>query len=677
MSARSRGGIRSLEVVILVSLLFPSIVAGLPQRPSSEHEALDLDLFLAKPRVREVALSGDGLSVAVLLRESFGASLRILDNHTGSRVQEFQARFIESVFWSSDSRVVFLETQSRIGFWEVGAERPSWFLELDSDLETRFLGVDPVLPRHVLLSEHPAADLYFLVRVGTDGQRQVLRESAEPIRSFLLDGKGDVSFLKTTEGLEQIILDVRESVPVEVLRCSATDACQPLSQQGENGLFVKGRFDGDLWTLSVLDLERGVNHRVHQDPEGLADLASVVFDSSGTVPLLATYDSDRRRVYGLSETTVGHLQRLRDLLPEAEIRVESEITGPFWLIAESGPRIQHPRYLIYRTSDGTVRRLLTEEREQVESLPELELVTQEPVSYQASDGVLIHGFLSVPRGVELSRTPVVVRVHGGPWDHVRSGFNTLTQFLVSRGYIVFQPNFRSSTGFGMRFLTAGRGEFGEGQVHQDLIDGLDWLLKQRIGDSERVAILGHSFGGFAALGAVSFAPERFVVGVASSPPIDLVRAVRDMDPLETTSGGIPKQLAVSELLVDMSNPKAVSELVSRSPEANAERTARPLLIFAGGQDPKVEVADVKHYAATLADLGKDVSLLVDEERGHGFDTEISYRAYLYLVEQYLGQALGGVRSSTKDPLLVDYLESNLLLVGPTLQSTKVVRMPQM
>ena len=93
--------------------------------------------------------------------------------------------------------------------------------------------------------------------------------------------------------------------------------------------------------------------------------------------------------------------------------------------------------------------------------------------------------------------------------------------LANRGYVVYEPNFRGSTGFGRAYMRAGKGDFGNGRVQQDIVEGVRFLAAQGIGDASRAGIVGASFGGYSALLGVTFQPELFRVGVAAVPPADL------------------------------------------------------------------------------------------------------------------------------------------------------------
>ena len=280
-----------------------------------------------------------------------------------------------------------------------------------------------------------------------------------------------------------------------------------------------------------------------------------------------------------------------------------------------------------------------------------------PISFRASDGMSIHGFLALPPGRAPSQAPLVVHVHGGPWSHVAAGYSTMTQFLVSRGYAVFEPNFRGSTGYGRRYMLAGKQDFGNGRVQQDIVDGTRHLLDRGIGDRRRVGIIGSSFGGYAALQGVTFAPGLFRVAVAAMPPADFGWVMRWQMRREAAAGheGIGLRQSLSQLGMDPARPALARRLSAQSPLANADRLERAVLLIAGGQDRSVPIRSVVDYAARLKSLGRPITLFVDPKSGHRVDDPATQEQFLFLLSKMLHAHLGGSDEpalSSRDTLLL-------------------------
>ena len=241
--------------------------------------------------------------------------------------------------------------------------------------------------------------------------------------------------------------------------------------------------------------------------------------------------------------------------------------------------------------------------------------------------------------------------------------------LVNRGYAVFQSNFRGSTGHGRDYVFAARGDYGNGRVQQDIVDGVHYLLAQGIGDAQRIGIVGHSFGGYSALLGVTFAPELFKVAVAGSPPADFGWSMRWL--LDTgDQGALPDRslaAALRALSVDPADPATYARLHAQSPVANVSRLRRPVLILAGGADRVVAIREVINYAARLKRLGKPVSLYVEPGGGHSPVDRIPREAYGYLIEAMLHAHLGGAAPEAPGAELRAYLQKNLRLADRDLQ----------
>jgi dipeptidyl aminopeptidase/acylaminoacyl peptidase len=160
----------------------------------------------------------------------------------------------------------------------------------------------------------------------------------------------------------------------------------------------------------------------------------------------------------------------------------------------------------------------------------------QPVSFQARDGLTIYGYLTLPQKKQLKNIPLVLYVHGGPWERDTWGYNEFVQYFSNRGYACLQVNFRGSIGYGKQFINAGDREWA-GKMHSDLIDAVAWAVKEHNCDPTKVAIVGMSYGGYAALVGATFTPDVFCCAVDLWGPSNLVTLVRSITSFSPSSTG--------------------------------------------------------------------------------------------------------------------------------------------
>lgn len=224
-----------------------------------------------------------------------------------------------------------------------------------------------------------------------------------------------------------------------------------------------------------------------------------------------------------------------------------------------------------------------------------------PVEYTAADGLRIHGILTTPPGVQDPRgLPLVVLPHGGPAAHDTLIFDYWAQAIASRGYVVLQPNFRGSTGYGDAFREAGYGEWGR-KMQSDLSDGVRWLAEQGMIDPERVCIVGASYGGYAALAGVTLEQGVYRCAVSYSGVTDLRRMLRD----EARDGGHNDNATLRYWNRFMgANGMEDRSLDERSPAFLAARAGAPILLMHGRDDHVVPIIQSRVMADALREAGK-------------------------------------------------------------------------
>jgi dipeptidyl aminopeptidase/acylaminoacyl peptidase len=247
-------------------------------------------------------------------------------------------------------------------------------------------------------------------------------------------------------------------------------------------------------------------------------------------------------------------------------------------------------------------------------------------------------YLTLPAGEKStpkSPLPMVLLVHGGPWARDQYGYNSHHQWLANRGYAVLSVNFRGSVGFGKAFVNAGDLQWGR-RMHDDLLDAVEWAVKQGVADRRRIAIMGGSYGGYATLAGLAFTPDVFCCGVDIVGPSNL----------ETLLATVPPYWAAffENLARRVGDPRTEDGralLRERSPLHSADRITKPLLIGQGANDPRVKQAEADQIIEAMRAKNLPVTYVLYPQEGHGFAVPENSLSFNAIAETFLAAHLGG------------------------------------
>ena len=378
------------------------------------------------------------------------------------------------------------------------------------------------------------------------------------------------------------------------------------------------------------------------------------YDISGPVPNKArndfmgfNYEKDR----SYTEWTDPKLKQVQVFLDEefgmgnASI-VSSSKTNDFLVVAVKEAS-QPGGYYLYDVPTGSFR-LLGWSRSQIKD-GKVNPVSY--MSYKASDGMAIKMVVTMPRHrTDAKKLPVVVLTHGGPYG-VRdyAEFDTWAQSVAELGYVVIQPNYRGSGGYGSAFLKAGRNDGFGTRMQDDLNDAVDYLAGQGIVDPSRACMMGWSYGGYASARAAQRDPQRWKCTIAGAGVYDL-QLMRDFDK------GYLGTFGANYLA------KGATSLAAVSPAKNASGKWSPILIVHGVRDPRVPIAQARTLVAALKSAGKtqgtDFQYIEQPLNGHysRFFTEAEGLEWLGGVRDWLGRWNPAYIATDKDkpvPLIAD------------------------
>jgi dipeptidyl aminopeptidase/acylaminoacyl peptidase len=215
------------------------------------------------------------------------------------------------------------------------------------------------------------------------------------------------------------------------------------------------------------------------------------------------------------------------------------------------------------------------------------------------------------------------------------GYNPMHQWLSNRGYAVLSVNFRSSTGFGKRFINAGDKQWA-GKMHDDLLDAVEWATSQGIADKSKIAITGGSYGGYATLVGLTFTPDTFACGVDIVGPSNLITLLSTIPPYWA-----PILNMFTSRVGDHRTEDGKKLLEARSPLNFVERIKRPLLIGQGANDPRVKQAEADQIVEAMQKKKIPVTYVLYPDEGHGFARPENRMSFNAIAETFFAQCLGG------------------------------------
>ena len=388
-------------------------------------------------------------------------------------------------------------------------------------------------------------------------------------------------------------------------------------------MYIQTSVDANAGRLVKMDVATGAVEVIAADE--VYDIAGAMLNPDSLEVEAVLVYRDRIEYQVFDDAVRGEIEALQRLSAGDLMISDRSDDDRTWLVAfdvDNGP----VKYYTW-DRDAKAATFLFDHRPLLNDYP---LVPMEPFSFAARDGLMIHGYLSFPAGVERADLPAVLVVHGGPWVRDGWGLDAEAQWLANRGYVCVNVNFRGSSGYGKDFLNAGDREWGA-KMHDDLLDAVDHLVAQGIIDRERVAIYGGSYGGYAALVGATFTPDVFTCAISMVGPSNL----------NTLIASVPEYW---KPLLAMFHKRVGSDedfLWSRSPLSKVDDIRIPVLIGQGENDPRVKQAESEQIVAAMKDHGIDYEYALYANEGHGLVKPENRLDFYHRADRFLAKHLGG------------------------------------
>jgi dipeptidyl aminopeptidase/acylaminoacyl peptidase len=615
--------------------LLVSPVWGLEQEPPP---LIPLEDFFRNPESAAYRISPDGKKLAYLKpwENRLNIFVRDIDSGEERRLTSSEERDVADFFWKGSDRVAFSQDKG-------GDENFHIFIVGINGGEIReltpFVGVKTHVtdnleedPAHMLISmnldNREVFDVY-RVDVETGEMSQIARNPGN-ITRWMTDHDGHTRIAYQTDGTDiGILYRASEDEPFKTLiTTSFKDDFSPLFFSYDNkSLYVASNINRDKTAIYEYDPDKNETLALlFEHPD--VDVDSLLSSKKRKVLTGVAYTTDKSRYHFFDDNRRQLQETLEAKFPGYEVAVtgmdddEKRAT-----VATYSDRSLGAYYLYDRDTDK-----LEKLAERSPWLKEEQMAEMTHVEYKARDGLMIHGYLTLPPGTASRDLPLVVIPHGGPSSRVSWGYRAEAQFLANRGAAVLQPNFRGSTGYGKTFWQAGFKQWGK-NMQNDITDGVKWLISRGIADEKRVAIYGGSYGGYAALAGAAFTPDLYACAV------DYVGISSIFTMYESYPPYWKPWLEMEyEMVGDPVKDKALLEEIS--PIFHVDKIKIPLLIAHGANDPRVKKSESDQIVEAVKASGHDVIYMVKENEGHGFRNEENRFDFYRAMEEFFRKHLG-------------------------------------
>jgi dipeptidyl aminopeptidase/acylaminoacyl peptidase len=620
----------------------------------------EVDRFLKRDTIGTVKISPTGAyyaaTVALEDRTILVVSRRS-DRTLTARAGGGSHSDVADFWWVSDERVVIamaektsaLERPVATGeLYAVNADgsgAKKLFAATDSDEQGTLTSLHGTHYRFAeLIDTLPHDDEHILVAITTftvNPVTQVVRMDARngrttpvanaPLRRarFVSDAQGRVRFAAGSdkENFSHLLYRDDDRADWQTLNSEKTSGhvewALGLSADGKTAYLLVQQPTGPD-NIVALDPASGKRRTLVADP--LVDPEVILFSAGGSVPVGASYLSDRRRVRFFDESSKDAIRQrtLEAAFPGESVVITSRTSDDQLLVFNVSSDRNPGDFYLYNNkthaADGIFSRRLWLKPEQ--------MAASQAFEFAARDGLVLHGFLSLPKG-GTTGLPLVVLPHGGPFGiYDTPEFDEEVQLLAHAGYAVLRVNFRGSGNYGRKFLHAGEREWGK-RMQDDVTDATRWAIAQKIADPKRICIYGASYGAYAAMMGLVREPDLYRCGVGYAGVYDL-SMMGDDDAARDASLRI--------WFNDWIGPQ--ESLAAISPSELTASIRQPVFLAAGGKDDRAPIAHSKRMEKALAKAGIKAETLYFPTEGHGFHTDEHRRAFyeelLAVLEIHIG-----------------------------------------
>jgi dipeptidyl aminopeptidase/acylaminoacyl peptidase len=664
---------RLFWLLIFVAQAATSVATAQTQaKPPSDIPVAD---FFKQPALQAPSLSPSGQKIAVVIGTASGRKgLAVADIKTPNKflgVAQFEDADIRSFVWVNDNRLVFdavdfqagLGEQLGSGLYAVNADGTDFIWLIERTGNYRVMGNPtkrPLPNRHQLFAvlDDGTDDIivqrynYYdnqkvlgstLLKLNTKTLelRNLMSSVPEAAQGWVLDRNAQPRALIASDGKSGIKVQVRIANSSEWTTISQSDqfdssagSFEPFAFDYEDQLLVKAKLNNPEKTSALFRYDtktQTLESKPFFSLKGFDFEGSLIFDSKAKKLVGINYTSDAPGTVWFDESLKRIQEQIDKQLPNTlnEISCKRCASAQHFIVKVSSDR-QSPMFFLLDRSTLKLQ-LIGAARPWIDAASTAEV---DFVRIKSRDGMEIPTYITKPKGN--GPFPTVVLIHGGP--HVRGsvwGFNPETQFLASRGYLVIEPEFRGSLGYGDTWFRAGWRQWGL-KMQDDMTDTAQWAITKGLADPKRVAIAGGSYGGYAAMMGLVKEPSLFKAGLnfVGVTDIELLYTIGWSD----TAGSTWEKFGMPKLIGD--REKDIDQFRKTSPLLLAGQIKQPVFMAYGEDDLRVPLPHGTKLRDALIRAGNtQVEWNQYANEGHGFLLEKNKVDFYSRMEKFLAKHL--------------------------------------
>ncbi len=627
-------------VALVVSLAACSCLVASPGQ-KGEPKLIPRDVIFGNPVNTNPRVSPNGSMMAYLapLDGVLNVWVKTIGKDDQRPITHDRDRGIFSYFWAYDNKhVVYLQDVAGNENWRLYAvdvvTGETKDLTPFENVQVRFVDISKRFPDKLLIAmnkDNPALHDVYLLDLST-GSIELKAKNPGNFAGWMADANLEIRgalAMRQDGGSDLVIRDDPQSEWRTIVSWGTEDVLtsHPIcfSKDGRFVYLVDSR-NANTGRLTRLDLATGEYQVIAED--STYDVSDVLIDQDTFEPEAVAFLKARQEWQVLDKSLEKDFEIIKAADHGDLVYIDRDNDYNIWIVGFTKDDSPFSFYIYDRQLKKAT--FLFDSRP---ILREYELAPMEPISFTATDGLTIHGYITYPPWKERKDLPLVVFVHGGPWARDTWGYDPEAQWLANRGYACLQVNFRGSSGYGKNFLNAGDREWG-GKMHQDIVDAVNWAISKGIADPKRIAIYGGSYGGYESLVAATFSPDLFCCAVDVVGPSNLLSWITSIPPYWSTMREV--------LYKRIGNPETEPEfLKSRSPLFHVDRIKIPMLIAQGANDPRVPKQESEQIVNALKQRGIYHEYMLFEDEGHGFAKPENRLKFYAAAEKFLARYLGG------------------------------------